>query len=146
MWQESTPYWLYTNERGDHGATDTLTILAESIPYFKDILCNSIETKETYEYHLNGCIVTNADTINLYIHPNPVEDQLHVEMHCGVSGLASYSILDLNGRVLAEGQADFKAPLGFFDISLPPATDPRSIYTLYVSLEEAKGYMHFMQR
>jgi para-nitrobenzyl esterase len=139
-------YWIYTNERGDHGAVDTTTMMEQVQPFLKQILCGIPESKEIYEYHRDGCVVSHIDTIEMEIAPNPVENTLNVEVRSGASGIANIRVFDAAGREVMYIKEDFLAPIMSWNITLPPATTSGGLYLLQILINESAGTTFFIRQ
>jgi acetyl esterase/lipase len=138
-------YWIYTNERGDHGAVDTITMLEQVQPFLKQILCDEPETKEIYEYHVDGCIVSHLDTIDMAVAPNPVGDNLYVEVRSGASGTAHIRVFDVIGNEVVYIQEEFLAPIRNWAIPLPAATTSGALYILQILINDSAGTTTFIR-
>lgn len=139
-------YWIYTNERGDHGAVDTITMLEQVQPFLKQILCGTTESKEIYEYHVDGCIVSHIDTIEIEVAPNPVEESLIIEVRSGASGTASIRVFDVMGNEVVYLREEFLAPIRKWSITLPSSASSAGLYIVQVLINESAGSTTFIRQ
>lgn len=128
MRETGHPYRIYTNERGGHDAVDSLTLLEQAIPFLRSVLCEEPESKEIYEFHVDGCIVNRMDSVELDIHPNPVQEVLSVTIGSGSTGTAVIEIFNSIGQQVLYYEEAFYAPVREMEIILPPAMEERGIY------------------
>ena len=145
MRETGHPYRIYTNERGGHDAVDSLTLLEQAIPFLRSVLCEEPESKEIYEFHVDGCIVNRMDSVELDIHPNPVQEVLSVTIGSGSTGTAVIEIFNSIGQQVLYYEEAFYAPVREMEIILPPAMEERGIYFLRVRIQESVGMETFMK-
>ncbi len=129
------PYHFITNEGATHNAIDDTLMLQYSLAFAADLVCGTLERQELYRFNNGGCLVADAETLELEVMPNPVQDILTVKITFAYRRQFDMTIYDLQGRRVYQTAVLFEPPVINIGIPVGNYLTTTGIYFLEVRSE-----------
>jgi len=133
---------------------ETWSATPDSIPDFFSAVLHSPDSLNAWIVGLGGKIykgVPSTAGINqmslnfdIKIYPNPSADLVHVEMTSETNEIISYSLSDLTGRLIKNGQWSLYASHSSFRLNIVEV--PKGVYMLKLNTENRQGTFRVIKK
>lgn len=138
-------YQFYIGEGAGHDAVIPDSIVVYAAPFMKDILCNTLTSKEFYRVlgKFKCAVANEGELVIVDIYPNPVIDNIYLQVTSTRDKEIEMAIYNSLGQTVLSYNLDFYPPIRNYVIDVTAL--PKGIYYLRIGQRQEVYVAKFMK-